>query len=505
MRISSAGFLRNLPRDNSLDGILDTNRYTLRYRIGKGCWGDVYEAVDNALGQIIAIKVLNPNETAKRQMQERNLSSFEAIAKEAGLAACSRIVPRSFDIDKNDTPFIVMPLYRNNLAKKLIENGKRRYLGHDLSLDDVLGYMKDIAIGLSEMHTVLFKTHCDLKPENILLTEGNQAHLTDLGTSTYASLSLVKSNGKRDNMGHLYTRAPECFELNAYPFHRSDCFSWAALSYRLITGKYPLEDELNQASNPEDYINRMTRKEFDKIIQDRVRRNIPARLQDIISRNLRYDVFRRDKDGEELFKNLEKSLEEVKIWRLFKRHFKSALVYSLVAFPIAVSGYLVSTHEPVELGKPENQIKVVSKINAKYLDNIDSIEFLKEDITDLPIDEKVPGYEELAKATTDNRIVAYLVKTHAQAAKSLGLFDGSKKEFTDYQFQCLNMYDYYTGNHGAMRMRYPGLPWSAWARSIEMAFEHAKSNGKYDLEDLMLISRMGPSQLLEAKRNYMSF
>ena len=86
--------------------VLDAPRYELKEVIGSGTWGDVYSAKDTALDQEVAIKVLNPTPTARKQMLERNLTPFEAMSKEGGLSACSYVVPRSFELDGNGKYYI---------------------------------------------------------------------------------------------------------------------------------------------------------------------------------------------------------------------------------------------------------------------------------------------------------------------------------------------------------------------------------------------------------------
>ena len=95
-------------REIGLEGIIES-RYKLIEEVGRGTWGRVYRAKDPALGNVVAIKVLEPTETALEQMEHRRITPFSAIANETLFEACSNVVPRNFEIDNNGRPFIVMP------------------------------------------------------------------------------------------------------------------------------------------------------------------------------------------------------------------------------------------------------------------------------------------------------------------------------------------------------------------------------------------------------------
>ena len=231
----------------SLEGkVIASNRYNVLNLLGRGCWGAVYLAKDMILEEEVAIKVLEPNEIALKQMAHRNIDFLKAMKKEAGkLTACSHVVPRVLEFDNNEKPFLVMPPYERFLSDKLHDDSSYRcYLGHGMSIDDILRYMRDVAIGLSEIHTKIGRAHGDLKPDNIAIDHVGRALLNDLGTSTCASYG--RSVSPRDNMGFIYTRAPECFKEDSHPDKKSDIWSFGSLLYRMFTGKYILEDEINK-------------------------------------------------------------------------------------------------------------------------------------------------------------------------------------------------------------------------------------------------------------------
>ena len=53
--------------------------------IGEGCWGEIWKALDVEKNKLVAIKILNPNEIARKQMKERGLTLREILIKEGNI------------------------------------------------------------------------------------------------------------------------------------------------------------------------------------------------------------------------------------------------------------------------------------------------------------------------------------------------------------------------------------------------------------------------------------
>jgi len=299
-----------------LDDVLKTNRYKLICHIGRGTWGRIYEAEDkyHANSQV-AIKVLDPTETARKQMKERNIDAFKAMRKEAAPSTLSEkyenIVPRSFEIDHNGRPFIVTPVYYNFLSDALcyggfadlpcsVKNGMHMWLAAKL--------LRGIARGLYEIHSKMKRVHGDLKPNNIALDWWYNPLINDLGTSTCATFGRTMS--PRDNMGDINMRAYECFNRGSHPTTESDIYSWAAIAYRIFSGNYPWEKELMSINNPTEFFKNYGKGNIDCLIKKRVKENIPKGFRQIVQKGLSYSPFSRQHDGESLLSELEKVIEK---------------------------------------------------------------------------------------------------------------------------------------------------------------------------------------------------
>ena len=224
---------------NKVDAPIYSDRYELLGQAGRGCWGVVYKAMDNEAGEdkFVAIKVHDPTDTARKQMVERELTLLDAVKKEGKeLKACANVVPRKIEKDLNGRHFIVMPYYERFFSDVLKEKG--------LPIEDIIGYARDLANGISEIHKYYGMVHCDIKPDNIAVDEDGKLLISDLGTSTYVSRG---SANKRDHMGHIYTRAPLLFSQGAHPQKFCDHYSFGSLLYKMFTGKYLFEEEIDEA------------------------------------------------------------------------------------------------------------------------------------------------------------------------------------------------------------------------------------------------------------------
>jgi len=246
-------------KTSELEGIINSERYELRGFLGRGCWGIVYAGYDKILEEEVAIKILSPNQIGLEQMNYRNIDEFEAMRKEGGkLTACANIVPRRFEMDEQGKPFIVMPKYNKFFSDVLVDAfasrktrkvisafGEEALFESGLCMDEIIKYSRHIINGIAEIHKIYKKAHCDLKPDNLAVDDDGKVLVSDMGTSTYASF--VITGAPRDNMGFLYTRSPKLFAEGEHPTKSADVYSFGNLLYKMFTGEYVFEKEIDQA------------------------------------------------------------------------------------------------------------------------------------------------------------------------------------------------------------------------------------------------------------------
>ena len=332
-----------------LEKVIDSDRYKVVKFLGRGCWGSVYEAEDLVRERTVAIKVFDPTDTAKKQMKERNLDELSAMKNEAlDLEACANIAPRTFEIDNNGTPFIIMPKYDKFFSDVIASpRGGMRWgpLGEEkpfktgFCMSDIIQIAGDLANGIKELHEKYGRAHCDIKPDNLPVDKNGKILISDMGTSTFTSMKGSKDN--RDNMGYAYTRSPQLFVEGVHPRKSSDIFAVGSLLYKLFTGEYILQRELDEESNKgEDAVrNYMTAfvisekdarsktiigsshtytNTFSGIIEQKLKnKDIPAEFKELIESC----VHERLHDGDMLKSRLERTIKEYTENRIKKSKF----------------------------------------------------------------------------------------------------------------------------------------------------------------------------------------
>ncbi len=486
---------------------LDSDRYQIidEKPLGEGTWGKVYRAKDLFSGNEVAVKLFTPTAIAIAQMRHRGLSPFEAVKKEAPkLVNCAYIVPRTFEKDNQGNLFVVMPVYNRFMSDIFSDNGNREHLSNGISLELLVKCLSDISSGLAEMHTKYRRAHGDLKLENLAVENRTSNFgfeedtllersilLNDLGSSSIVSYN--RSDSPRDNIGFIYTRAPENFEEKSHPTERSDVWGFGSLAYRLITGKYITEDELNNGS-----IEDIT----DKGIKRKIKQ-VPRVFRKFLEKCLKLDGYERFKNGTELKQGLRQVAERLNSKKYLKKQAKKVLSWS--AGPTAVLGFLiygVATHEPTELEIPKVRLHGPLYLSGKATEK--PVEFVTENLSDLPDTVRnVPVLsvdERTIKLATNNRNVAALLKSHEQALRHLGIL--SAAPITEAQY---GVYSAYTSVDEKVHNHFP-REYLMVGKSIEVALSKSiNSEGKVDLEDVCTIARVGEDRVNRARRATDSF
>ena len=218
-------------------------------------------------------------------------------------------------------------------------------------MPEVIRCAEDIAKGIAEIHEVFDRAHCDIKPDNIAVGRRGKLLLSDLGTSTYASIGWTES--PRDNMGYVYTRAPRLFKEGAHPKKRCDGYSFGSILYRMFTGKYLLEDEIDMAmaekgmDGVKDFMAEFRKdrnnqnKESYELLNKKLEA-VPEEFRNLIKRCATESYTGNMIVGEleEAVKKYNENRAEEKAWDKFKKKLSTKLKESLV-YGTIISGMLV--------------------------------------------------------------------------------------------------------------------------------------------------------------------
>lgn len=202
-----------------------SDRYELRSVLGSGGMGTVWEAYDQRLGRLVALKVLRddlPPGAAER---------LEREARAAARIADARVVTvLDLDRTRDGTPYLVLECHDSaTLADELRDTGALPQARLDRLIDDLLG-----ALGAAHACGVL---HRDVKPANVLSSPSG-FRVTDFGL---ASLDDDQST-ETDLMGTLVYVAPERLD-GARGSTRSDVFSAAVVLYEAASGHQPFRGD----------------------------------------------------------------------------------------------------------------------------------------------------------------------------------------------------------------------------------------------------------------------
>jgi serine/threonine protein kinase len=206
-------------------------RYRVGVCVGSGGMGEVYKAVQQGLGRVVALKILAPELRADREY----VSRFLHEARAAGQLNHPNVV-QVFDVGEEDGAYYYsMEFIEGGSVQDLISGG--RPLPQRRAADIILEAAR--ALEFAEKKNII---HCDVKPDNLMLSSDSHVKLADLGIAKRL-LQGHKTKGEKDGVfGSPYYMSPE--QAMGKPLdHRTDIYSLGATFYRLLTGKTPFQGD----------------------------------------------------------------------------------------------------------------------------------------------------------------------------------------------------------------------------------------------------------------------
>ena len=207
------------------------NRYRIIRILGKGGMGHVYEAIDDTVECIVAIK-----ETVADSEKLR-----KAFEREAKLLANLRhpVLPRvTHYFYEGNRQFLVMDFIEGLNLAELLALRKLPF-----SYEELVPWAEELLKALEYLHNRSEPIiHRDIKPANIKLTKDGQIYLLDFGLAKGAAGQMSVETGQFNSSIYGYTEAyasPEQIN-NTGTNPQSDLYSLGATLYHLLTAQIPV-------------------------------------------------------------------------------------------------------------------------------------------------------------------------------------------------------------------------------------------------------------------------
>jgi serine/threonine protein kinase len=209
-----------LPAGTTING-----RYTIIRKLGS--YGHVYEATDAHLNhRAVALKLLYPDTHGARPWDEAHL--LERLRNRFLVEVVNADV-----VVNSDIRYIVTPLLSNGDLESAAG-------GTGLGVREAVQYIHQVATGIDRIHADGM-IHRDIKPGNVLV--GNDGvFVIDL-----EYCELLDENGRTDRNGSWCTVAPEAACDGGYCTVRSDVYSLGATAFFVLSGAYPVDQNLELA------------------------------------------------------------------------------------------------------------------------------------------------------------------------------------------------------------------------------------------------------------------
>lgn len=236
---------RQVKSEQVSESVIIDGRYAVRREIASGGMGTIYEAENIALGELVAVKILNENVrdlpaiVERLRLEGRTLAAIRHpnIVSVRDMGTCPRL-----------GPYLVLDLLVGRSLDGLLTTRPR------LTVDEVVWLGHTLAQALSVVHAKRI-VHRDLKPANIFIgrepgTNIERAQLLDFGI---AFQETPDGLGRRlTHLGEIVGTPeylpPEILLEHKSPTTGADIFSLAVVLYECLTGDVPFPGTLTAVS-----------------------------------------------------------------------------------------------------------------------------------------------------------------------------------------------------------------------------------------------------------------
>jgi serine/threonine protein kinase len=209
-------------------------RYELLHFLGRGGMGLVYKARDHVSGDIVALKVINPEIASSPHVIERFKAELRLARKITHKNVC-----RVHDLSQFGSIHVLsMEYVEGETLRQILRRDETLSLRHGLRL------MRQVIDALEEAHRQGV-AHRDLKPENILVSNDGTVKVMDFGLARSLSDDTT-STVPGTVLGTPAYMSPE--QAAGRPAdQRSDIYALGLMLYEMFTGRRAFEAETSVA------------------------------------------------------------------------------------------------------------------------------------------------------------------------------------------------------------------------------------------------------------------
>ena len=211
-------------------------RYRIVRQLGQGGMGAVYEAVDQRLDTVVALKETLFTDEKLRKQFEREARLLARMHHQA--------LPRVSDhFNEGDGQFLVMQYIAGEDFYEMLTRRKNPF-----SQEEVLRWGDQLCDALDYLHTQDPQIiHRDIKPQNLKLTGRGQVVLLDFGLAKGSAGQMSVVTTSASIFGYTPNYAPLEQVQGLGTDARSDLYSLSATLYHLLTNVKP-PDALSRAA-----------------------------------------------------------------------------------------------------------------------------------------------------------------------------------------------------------------------------------------------------------------
>lgn len=217
-------------------GILLENKYRLLDEIGRGGMGTVFQACDESLDRLVAVKFLLP----ELQTDEALVQRFHREAKAMASVRHENVLQIFSFGQYGSANFFVMEHIEGETAERLLEKAQERE--EFIPLEQALSLLSHSAAGLGAVHRAGV-VHRDIKPANIMIeAETGRAVIMDFGIGKrYTAKDSRRTQSPSGTPAYMAPEVVSGQEITSDQDHLSDVYAFGVTAFELLTSTLPFE------------------------------------------------------------------------------------------------------------------------------------------------------------------------------------------------------------------------------------------------------------------------